>query len=242
MARPARPGLRDALLEATRVELGRRGAAGARVDDVARRAGVSKGAFYLHFRALEDAGLEVAQRLVGGLEALAERRHARGRRRPAAAAWRGEALRARLREEARAEADLLEHLWRHRALLPAVEVALGPRGAGLLEQFRQRQRARTADRLRALQEAGVLRDGLDPDLAAGVLRAALEDLVRRLPGLQERPDLDGQAAAILELLFRGFLTDRSDSGGRPLARPPPRPPAASAPRVTPPRRRARLHP
>src|SRR5512142_2287504 len=74
MPRPARPGVHDDLLEAARNEFARRGLERARVEDVARRAGVSKGAFYLHFQSKEQAFEELLQRFMGAFEDQARRR------------------------------------------------------------------------------------------------------------------------------------------------------------------------
>ena len=74
MGRPARPDLHDALLEAARVEFASHGLERARVADVARRAGASKGAFYLHFASKEEAFEEILQRFMGAMEDQARRR------------------------------------------------------------------------------------------------------------------------------------------------------------------------
>jgi AcrR family transcriptional regulator len=73
VARPTRPDTHQALLEAARVEFSRRGLERARVEDIARRAGISKGAFYLHFRTKDDAFNELLHRFLGALESLAQR-------------------------------------------------------------------------------------------------------------------------------------------------------------------------
>ena len=75
MARPPRPGTHQALLDAARDEFARHGLERARVEDVSRRAGVSKGAFYLHFRSKEEAFEQIVQRFIGALEEQAHRRH-----------------------------------------------------------------------------------------------------------------------------------------------------------------------
>ena len=74
MGRPARPGLRDALLEAARAEFAARGLERARVEDIARRASASKGAFYLHFESKEQVFEELLQRFMGAFEDQARRR------------------------------------------------------------------------------------------------------------------------------------------------------------------------
>ena len=61
MARPARPDLHDALLEATRSEFAQRGIYRARVEDIARRARASKGAF----RSKEETFQDISELLSG---------------------------------------------------------------------------------------------------------------------------------------------------------------------------------
>src|SRR5512145_3099947 len=72
--RKANPDAHEALVEAARDEFARHGVDGARVEDVARRAGISKGAFYLHFRTKEAVFREILQRFLGVLADLAVRR------------------------------------------------------------------------------------------------------------------------------------------------------------------------
>ena len=54
MSRPSNPNLRDALVEAGKAEFAERGLEHARIEDITRRAGASKGAFYLHFVSKES--------------------------------------------------------------------------------------------------------------------------------------------------------------------------------------------
>ena len=86
-ARAVQPGKREAILAAALEEFSGRGFAAARLDDVARRAGVAKGTIYLYFRDKEAlfqelvraelspvvAALEAAQRADMPLRAVAER-------------------------------------------------------------------------------------------------------------------------------------------------------------------------
>lgn len=217
MARPARPGAHEALLLAARAEFGRAGLAGARVEDIARRAGVSKGAFYLQFRSKEEAFLEILQRFVGELEGLAARREeatARLWARPP----RGQAeLRSRLEAEIALDVELLELLWRQRQLVPAVDGAAGSRCAALAADFLRRMRAVTAARIRTRQAAGQLRADVDAAVVADVIMGSYEDFGRRMAGLREKPDLEAWARDFLSIVYQGLMTGRS-------ARPPRRSP------------------
>ena len=60
-ARTAQPGKREAILAAALQEFSARGFAAARLDDVARRAGVAKGTIYLYFRDKETLFQELVR-------------------------------------------------------------------------------------------------------------------------------------------------------------------------------------
>ena len=55
MARPSDPNARMRLLEAARRIFIEHGLDRAKVEDITREAGLSKGAFYLHFKTKDDA-------------------------------------------------------------------------------------------------------------------------------------------------------------------------------------------
>jgi AcrR family transcriptional regulator len=65
---------RDSILEAALTEFSARGFAAARLDDVARRAGVAKGTIYLYFRDKDDLFQELVRSaltpVIGSIEAL----------------------------------------------------------------------------------------------------------------------------------------------------------------------------
>jgi AcrR family transcriptional regulator len=204
MARRPRPGAREALLEAARAELERAGFAGARVEEIARRAGLSKGAFYLHFRSKEEAFGEILQRFLGALEAVAARPDGE-------AGGRGQLDWA-------VDSGLLELLWRNRHLFPAIDGAGSGRFASAVADFRRRMRGLAAARVRLHQAAGRLRADVDADVVADVVLGCYEDLGRRMIDMAERPDLTAWARSFQLILYEGLLTGRSPEAG-PAGRP-----------------------
>src|SRR5436190_21098584 len=58
------------LLRAAREEFAASGLVGARVEDIARRAALAKGSFYLHFKSKEEAFLEVVNGFFGELAGM----------------------------------------------------------------------------------------------------------------------------------------------------------------------------
>lgn len=213
MARPARPDAHAALLDAARDEFSRRGIERARVEDIARRAGISKGAFYLHFRTKEDAFHEIVQRFLGALEDHVVRRHEVEDRIAGAAAGRAdaEALSRRIEAESAIDADLLELFWRNRRILSAVDGAAGKLYRDLLDDFRRRMRAIVAGRLANGLHAGFrLRRDVDPEIIADIVVGTYEDFARRMVDMQDKPDLTAWARSLLRVLYGGML-ERPDA-------------------------------
>jgi AcrR family transcriptional regulator len=204
VARPARPDAREALLEAAREEFSRRGLARARVEDIARRAGLSKGAFYLHFPSKEDAFGEIVQRFFGALEDHLVRRREVEERLARDAALD---LPGRIEAECALDVDLLEVLWRNRQILAAVEGASGERYRGLLAGFRRGMVTRIAGRVADRQAAGELRTDVDPSVFAEIVVGAYEGFSRRMIDLKEKPDLVTWTRSLLSVLYRGIAVE-----------------------------------
>src|SRR5512145_2325102 len=110
MARRPRPGAHEALLEAAREEFARVGLERARVEDIARRAGISKGAFYLHFRTKDAVFREIVQRFLGALEDHARRRRDAEERTARELAHDPDRVQGLFEAECAVDVDLLELL------------------------------------------------------------------------------------------------------------------------------------
>jgi len=199
MPRPRDPRALDALLDAARAEFGRHGPEQARVEDIARRAGRSKGAFYLHFRSKEHAFELLLQRFLDALEAHANRRHAAEAARPAPPDFE---------DEVAWDAALLELMWKNRTILAAIDGAGGRAWSRLVTGFRRRMRALVAGRLEERQVAGTLRRDLEPSVVADVVLGAFEDVGRRLAETRSKPDFRLWARTILTVLYEGMLEKR----------------------------------
>lgn len=221
MARRPDPNAREALLSAARTEFARHGLDRARVEDVTRRAGLSKGAFYLHFRGKEEAFRLLVERLLGALEEQVTRRRDE---QCALEAQLGplDPGSARLDEmiaaECRWDAEMLEVLWHNRHILAAVDGAASRPVARLLEGFRRRTSAAVAQNLQALQDRGLMRSDLDTVAAADVVVGAYEAFARRMASLREKPDLETWTRTVLRVVYLGVLeTPRAQGAPRTAA-------------------------
>ncbi len=205
MPRPPRPGAHAALLEAAREEFARRGLDRARIEDVARRAGVSKGAFYLHFESKDHAFREIAQRFFGALEDHALHRHEVEERILYDPADGPASFARHVAEECKIDAELLELLWRNRQIVSAVDGASGKLYRSLLADFRARMRALVARRIVDRQSMGRLRRDVDPEVIGDIIVGTYEDFARRMIDMKDKPDLVAWARSLLLVLYEGIL-------------------------------------
>ncbi|OFX25500.1 MAG: hypothetical protein A2V77_03630 [Anaeromyxobacter sp. RBG_16_69_14] len=220
--RPSNPLTREALLDAARLEFARSGLDHARVEDIARRAGVSKGAFYLHFDSKEDAFREILQRFLGVLEEQTTRR------REAELAFErevgrpgiGATLEQLMQHDCRLDTELLEVLWRNRVILAALDRATGQPYLQMVADFRRRMRQLVAGHIALNQGEGWLRGDVDPEVVGDVIVGAFESYGRRMVDLRAKPDLGAWSRAFLTLLYQGLFSPAAQ-------RPPTGPPGAS---------------
>jgi len=203
--RRANPEAREALVAAARQEFARRGVQGARIEEIARRAGLSKGAFYLHFDGKETVFREILQRFLGVLAELAARREERVRQ-------AARDLTSALEIERQADLELLEALWRNRKVVAALEGCAVGTAAGLAQDFRRGLRALLSSRLEDWRQSGWLRDDLAPAALGDILLGAHEAFGRRMVELAEKPDLTSWARALHATFYEGVLSPRHRPG------------------------------
>ena len=220
MPRVADPLARSRLLRAAREVFARVGLAEARVEEIARRAGLSKGAFYLHFKS-KDAAIEavvdhffaevirLTERCVPDLEAA---RHV-DEVRPSLAAQ---------------DQALFEFAWDNRDLLQILESASGlPQFAHLKALYLEGHVQRMIPQIGLLQRHGVYRSDLDPEVVARCLVGAYENLARQMARMKTRPNIGRWVDSVLSLFLDGLgphhqtnmtnesVTDGSQEGKTP---------------------------
>ncbi len=228
--RRSNPAMRDALLAAARTEFARAGPERARVEDSARRAGISKGAFYLHFSSKEDVLREILQRFLGVIEEQADRRREAELRferdvgRPGAGATREQVFEL----DCGLDTELLHVLWRNRLIVATLDRAAGEPYLAIVADFRRRMREMVGSRIALKQEEGWLRGDVGPDVIVDVILGTYEGFARRMLAMKTRPDLAGWARSFLTLLYGGVF-EQGTAGLVPAASAPPRAAARSEP-------------
>ena len=184
MPRPGDPQAKPRLLEAARRVFLERGLDRAKVEDITRAAGLSKGAFYLHFESKEDAFKEILSSALAelgvelaGIEAS---RHEES--------WGN--LEAVVENWLEKDQAIYECLWTHRAIMRLVLDGGGSPDYQHLIQFFVEGAERTTERLVRLgMERGYYREDLDARVAAAFCAGGYDRLARQLVRMKKKPEL-----------------------------------------------------
>src|SRR5689334_18851850 len=111
MARPSDPHAKSRLLEAAERVFSEKGLDRAKVEDITTRAGLSKGAFYLHFESKGDAFKELLSDVLGHLKDRLEEAKAN------CAATPGQSPEQVLEMWVAKDLEMFEFIWQNRALM-----------------------------------------------------------------------------------------------------------------------------
>jgi len=196
MAKPADPNRREDILKAAREVFKQYGYEGARVDEIAIRAGVAKGTVYLYFkskRALLDALCDLYQEMIADtlLDALQSNNgHAAIR----------EAVHAALTVASR-ERDLLKLLDLRLGLAGSGNVIENPRAQKLLRQF-----------FRERVASGDMKD-YDP-VVASELTGGFVQWISKLCLLWRNVDITRYEDTAVRMLQEALLSKKSIEGNR----------------------------
>jgi AcrR family transcriptional regulator len=167
---------------AARTEFSEDGLDGARISSITSRAGVSKGAFYLHFKTKEHAFEEVASdffgtfyRMMGEMDALLES---------------DQDLLALHEQLLERDVAMMEFLWGERAFaLILFEGARSSRHCHLIEAFANQVQRQIANMLAIDQRHGRVRTDLNLETIAAFLAGGFDRYARRLLASPTKPDI-----------------------------------------------------
>jgi AcrR family transcriptional regulator len=187
------------LLRAAEGEFAERGLAAAKVEAITARAGVSKGAFYLHFTSKEDCFRLIVESFLARFAACVEPPFDPVHDMPSSIAELAERVLPH-------NAAILEVCWQSRALLRMLlEGGGGTPHAYLVEEFRERTRKQAEDWIRKAVAQGLYRDDIDPKIISGLISGAHERLVQDLIRHEKKPDIVVWCRQVFDLFSRGLL-------------------------------------
>lgn len=199
MPRIADPRTRIVLLRAAEAVFADRGLVAAKVVEITTRAGVSKGAFYLHFESKEDCFRQIVEGVLARLTLSAKS--------PALDAVTGpgeipEMLENRLRESV----ELFEFCWQNRSIMKMIlEGGGGSPYAYLIDEFAAGIVQKSETWIAHATTMGLYRSDIDPAIVARLISGTYERLVREVIKQARRPDIEGWARQAQDLLTRGLF-------------------------------------
>jgi AcrR family transcriptional regulator len=203
MPRPADRRAKIELLRAAEAVFAEHGLAAAKVLDITARAGVSKGAFYLHFESKDDCWRQIIE---GFVAKLAERVEPP---RDLSDLTLKSAVELLFRWHEH-DVEILEFCWVNRALLKMVFAGGGGAPyAYLIDEFGARVAENMQRWLRHAVAVGLYRSGLDPEVTATLISGAYHRLVHRLIHQPRRPDLSRWCWQAIDLFTRGLLAEEA---------------------------------
>ena len=203
MPRPADRRVKIELLRAAETVFVEHGLGAAKVEDITARAGVSKGAFYLHFESKEDCFRQIVEGFVAKLAACLDEGPPL-RRRPASASHLAELV-AHWHAH---DLEIFEFCWQNRGLMGILFSGGGGASyAYLVDAFAERMAEQIEAWARQLVAAGIYRADVDPAVLPALISGGYERLVRAMIKRPRRPDIAAWARQAMSLYLRGLLTD-----------------------------------
>jgi len=200
MPRIADPRARIDLLRAAEAIFSENGLAAAKVEDITVRAGVSKGAFYLHFKSKQDCFRQIVEGVVARLAACVEAARFDDCMPP-------DSIEALLESRLAHVVDLLEFCWQNRGILGMILTGGGGTPyAYLMDAFAERIEEQSEGWIRHGVEVGLYRDDIEPAIVARLIAGTHERLVREIIKQPRRPDIEGWARQAQDMLTRGLFS------------------------------------
>lgn len=186
------------LLRAAEAEFAEHGLTAAKIVAITARAGVSKGAFYLHFKSKEDCFRTIVEGFLARIAACVEASEP-----PTDLCMSVD----HLVEHALAhDIALLEICWQSRGLMRMLlQGGGGTPHAYLVEEFRERTRGLAEEWIRRAVDQGLYRRDIDPAVVAGLMSGAYERLIQDLIRREKKPDIAAWCRQVLDLFLRGLL-------------------------------------
>lgn len=195
MPRVADPKAKITLLRAAEEVFAERGLAAAHVEDIARRAGLSKGAFYLHFESKETALKQIVESFLARFGAF----FAPPGEYPDLPEDPDDLLDFAIERDK----QIFDYLWQNRAILRILPTCQGAYDY-LIEAFKTEVDARNREWIAHFRKTGLWRPEVDPDLASTMMSGAYGELTARMVKQESRPPLDEWLRFAQEAFVRAF--------------------------------------
>lgn len=196
MARPPDPTAKISLLRASETVFAEKGLQLAKVEDITRLAGLSKGAFYLHFESKEEAFKQVVESFLARCTANLP---------PPADIPLPDGAEGVLAQWLDLDTQMYEFLWQNRAIVTILQGCQGEYEY-LYRAFNEGVHKQSVDWLELWKKKGYIRKELDSDLGATILSGAHQAIVMKVLSLSKKPQISEVLAKAQAVFVRGFGT------------------------------------
>lgn len=212
MARPANIEARSAMEQAARRAFAEVGVDSARVEDIARAAGLSKASFYVYFESKDALFEKLVAAFFEDLESCSDERHAAlqdlsARLGPCDAhdwATRSPRFDAFSTLDHGYTLRFLRILWDWRDMMRCLLENPGPAQRAVVDALVGATVTTLTGRLGEAMRAGFLRRDVDPELASEILIGAYLQLGRRMFRLVAPPDFEAWARTVETVINEGL--------------------------------------
>jgi AcrR family transcriptional regulator len=193
----ADPKAKIALLRAAEDAFAERGLAGAKVEDIAKKAGLSKGAFYLHFESKEAALKQIVETWLARCGSF----FAPATDEPDAPDDPDEILEFCFERDV----QLYEFLWQSRTTMWVLRSCQGEYEY-LFTAFKTEIQQRNREWLDRWRRGGLIRPDIDAEIAATLMSGAYEELSLKMIQSAQRPPFEKWLELAQQTFMRAYGT------------------------------------
>lgn len=198
MSRIADPNAKSSLLRAAEAVFAERGVGGAKIEDIVKKAGVSKGAFYLHFESKEAA----LKQIIDAWLADCTGHFGPPGEYPLTPSDADTMLDFCIERDVR----IYEFIWKTRMTMRVLRTCQGEYDH-LFQAFRADMQSRNRAWLEQWQEDGLFRPDVDISLAVALISGAYEELSLNVIRAERRPAIERWLEFAQETFVRAYGTE-----------------------------------
>ena len=197
MARTADPNSKIALLAAAEAVFAQKGVDAAKVEDITRRAGLSKGAFYLHFDSKEEALRQICESFLARCNAAfttpEDTEDLPRDPEELLSFWLDKDL------------SIFELLWQNRATVAILQTCQGPH-LYLLKAFHERVQETSMEWIDFWKRRALFRADVDAELASALICGGYNELAQKMLGSPKKPPIEEWLRHTQAMYVRGLGT------------------------------------
>ena len=224
MPRTADPNAKDALAAAARREFARRGVRGARIEDITAACGLSKGAFYLHYKSKEELFGQLVHAFLHEMSCATKRRQddmaafltENGPISRRDVEERSARYRKLLELDTAEDLRVLEHMWSFRDVVGVLlRGSQGTRFEGAIWEITDGEIDRVQETFQKFQGDHACRNDIPSEVFGAMIVGTYVLLAMRMSRMAEKPDLREWARSLHTLIREGSAPIASSKPNKP---------------------------